>query len=51
MDKTKKYDILDSKRKFDKSKLWAKILSELITQAMDGTSVANRYNHRVLLVE
>ena len=45
MDTTQKYD--NSKGKFDKSKLQAKILSESITQAMNGTSVASRCKNDV----
>ena len=41
----------DSRRKFDKSKLFTKILYQLIIQAMDGTSVANQCNHQVLRTE
>ena len=48
---TLKYDNSDSKRKFDKSKLFSKILYKLITQAMDGTSVANQSNHEVIWIE
>ena len=50
-DRNQKYHNQDSKRKFDKSKLYTKLLCELIRQAMDDTSVVNRCNHQVLRIE
>ena len=46
-----RYGSPDSRRKFDKSKLFTKILCQLMTQAMDDTSVANWYNHQMLWTE
>ena len=51
MDKTLKHDNPDSQRKFNKSEQDAKVLSKLITQAMNGTSVANQCSHQMLLIE
>ena len=46
------YDIPDHKIKLKIRQFqWVKIKGKLITQAMNGTSVANRCNHQVLRIE
>ena len=51
MVKALKYDNPDSEIKFDKSKKLVKVQGELITQVMNGTFIANRFNHQVLQIE
>ena len=51
IDKTKNCDNPVYKRELGISKFSIKIPRELITQAMNGTLVANRCNHQVLGIE